>query len=389
MHEPRSNHWSVLNPAGSRRIVITKDLPGDGWKRLLLEADCRIEVSNSSWTLQQDELSAAVGDDCAGVIGQLTEQWSTGLLQRLAAAGGRVFSLYAVGFDNVDLAAATHLGLPVGNTPGILTEATAEMAVALTFAAARRLPEGDRFVRAGSFEAWLPTLMLGELLSGRMLGIVGAGRIGEAYARMMVAGHKMDLLYLSPHQNVRLERYVDEYASFLEAQGERRVTCRRAATLEELLRASDIVSLHVPLNDRSRHLLGPQEFAMMKTSAVVVNTSRGPVVDEVALVQHCSRHREFRAGLDVYEREPLLAPGLARLDNVVLAPHLGSATAWTREGMARLAAANVVAMLEGWPVWPRASTRADMEPFLQGDGPKAAPSIVNAAELGLRLFAPA
>ena len=286
----------------------------------------------------------------------------------LAAAGALVYSAYAVGYDNVDVPAATRLGLPVGNTPGVLTEATAEMAVALTFAAARRVAEGDRHMRVGAFTGWLPTLLLGELLWRETLGVVGTGRIGAAYARMMLEGHKMDLVYYSPNANGDLERYAAEYGAFLSAQGEAPVSCRRATTLVELLRGADVVSLHPALNEATRHLIGRPELAAMKETAVLVNTSRGPVVDEAALIDHCRTHPSFRAGLDVYEDEPPHKPGLAELDNVVLAPHLGSATSWTREGMATLAAANVAAILRGWPVWPRAKTLADILPFLEDPG---------------------
>ncbi len=161
------------------------------------------------------------------------------------------------------------------------------------------------------------------------------------------------------------------------------MVCRRAATLDELLRVVDVLSLHAPLTETTRHLIGRPELATMKETAVLVNTSRGPVLDEVALVEHCRAHPGFRAGLDVYEDEPGMKPGLSELDNVVLAPHLGSATSWTREGMATLAAANVIALLNGWPVWPQATTLSDVLPFLDEPAPQAAPSIVNADALGL------
>ncbi len=376
--------WRVINPAGARRVIVTKELPGERWLRLLTAAGCRIEIAQGADILTADEIRSAFGERVDAVIGQLTEPWSAKLLEELAAAGGRIYSQFAVGYDNVDVSAATRSGLPVGNTPGVLTETTAELAVALTFAAARRIPEGDRMMRARRYDGWLPDMLLGSLLYRRTVGVVGVGRIGAAYARMMVEGHKMDLLYHDVRANRELEQSVAEYGAFLAAHGERAVTCRRVATLREVLGAADVVSVHAALTPQTHHLIGAPELAEMKADAILINASRGPLVDESALVAHCRAHPGFRAGLDVYEYEPAMAPGLADLDNVVLVPHVGSATTWTREGMATLAAANTAAVLQGWPVWPSAVDAADVAPFLDDpEPPHAAPSIVNANELGL------
>ncbi len=376
--------WTVLNPGGRWRVIVTKELPGCRWRELLLEADCRMEISRDAEPLTEHDLIALIGSRCDAVIGQLTEPWTERVLGALAGAGGRILSAYAVGYDNVNIAAASRLGVAVGNTPGVLTETTAEMAVALTFAAARRIPEGDKCMREAAFRGWLPSLLLGKLLWRKTLGVIGAGRIGTAYARMMVFGHQMDLFYYSSSSNTQLERDLAAYSALLTERGQAPVICRRAASLAELLHAADVVSLHVPLNAATRHLIGADELATMKDTAILVNTSRGPVVDEAALIDHCRTYRSFRAGLDVYEDEPVMKPGLSELDNVVLAPHLGSATGWTREGMATLAAMNVTAVLNGWPVWGRAVSRDDVLPFLGAFPPAAAPSIVNAGQLGLR-----
>jgi hydroxypyruvate reductase 1 len=363
-------------------VIVTKELPGNRWRRLLEAADFRLEIGHGTRPLSESALIGAIGSRCDAAICQLTEPWSEPVLRALRSAGGQVVSAYAVGYDNIDVPEATRLGLAVGNTPGVLTEATAEMAVALSFAAARRVVEGDGLTRRGAFSGWLPTLCLGELLWGKTLGIIGAGRIGSAYARMMAYGHRMNILYYSNRRNVLLEEDVSAYGEFLIARGEGPVGCRRTEALGELLCEADVVSLHVPLTTGTRHLIGAPELAAMKETAVLVNTSRGPVVEEVALVDHCRAHPGFCAGLDVYENEPRITPGLEELDNVVLAPHLGSATRWTREGMATLAAANVVAVLQGMPAWGRAATREDILPFLEDPPPRAAPSIVNAGELG-------
>ncbi len=332
--------------------------------------------------LSVEEIAAAIGGRCDGAIGQLTEAWGRELFEALKAAGGTAYSNYAVGYNNVDVAAATELGIPVGNTPGVLTETTAQLAVALTFAAARRIAEADVFMRAGRFQGWLPTLFLGELLWRKTVGIIGAGRIGSAYARMMVEGHKMDLIYYDLRANAALERYVAEYGEFLKEQGEQPVACRRAASVEEVFAEADVLSLHPPLDATTHHLVNAERLALMKPNAILINTSRGPVVDEGALVEHLRTHPEFRAGLDVFEDEPAMKPGLAELPNAVIVPHIASATSWTRQGMATLAATNVAAVLLGYPVWQG----ADIAPFLGDAAPKAAPSIVNARELGLQAF---
>jgi len=198
----------------------------------------------------------------------------------------------------------------------------------------------------------------------------------------MVEGHKMNLIYYDVHRNRELEAYIAAYGKFLESRGEAPVSCKRAEEIDDVLREADCVSVHTILDDSTHHLINAKRLALMKENATLVNTSRGPVVDEAALVAHCRQHPNFRAGLDVFEDEPRLAPGLAELDNVVIVPHIASATRWTREGMATLAASNVAAILRKYPVW----NRPDILPFLQEDMPKAAPSIVNAEALGLTVY---
>ena len=369
--------WKIHNAEGTFRVIVTKTLPGRRWIDLLTTADCRVEVCGDTAVLDTETIQAAIGHQCDGAIGQLTEPWGETLFDSLKAAGGVAYSNYAVGYNNVDLDAATRAGIPVGNTPGVLTETTAEMAVALTFAAARRVGEAERYLRDGRYTGWLPDLFLGSLLQDKTLGIIGAGRIGSTFARMMVQGHGMQVIYHDLAANTDLEAFVADYNRFRVSQHLPPVVCRRAASVEALLETADYVSIHTVLDDTTHHLIDARRLALMKPDAVLVNTSRGPVIDEAALVDHCRHHPDFRAGLDVFEHEPEMAAGLADLANVVIVPHIASATRWTREGMATLAACNVAGILSGYPLWHQ----PDILPFLEGDPPRAIPSIVNAGAL--------
>jgi glyoxylate reductase len=243
----------------------------------------------------------------------------------------RCVSLYAVGYNNVDVAAATERHIVVGNTPGVLTDATADCAMALLLAAARRICEGDAAVRAADFTGWEPDYMLGMELTGALLGVVGFGRIGQAVARRAL-GFGMRIAY-----STDVEVAVDEDIRD-------RVT---EVALAELLTSADVISLHVPLTETTHHLIDESALRSMRDGAILINTSRGPVVDEAALVRALRGGWIAAAGLDVYENEPRLAPGLVDCRNAVLSPHLGSATVATRAAMARLTAQNALDALDG------------------------------------------
>ena len=237
---------------------------------------------------------------------------------------------YAVGFDNIDIKAANKRKIPVSNTPGVLTDATAEMAWALLFSVSRRIVEGDNFSRADRFKGWAPMLMLGQDISGKTLGIIGAGRIGTAFA-LKSKGFDMKVLYCSNSKNEKIEKELNA----------------KKVDLEQLLRESDFISLHIPLIKSTHHLISEKQLKMMKKTAVLINTSRGPVVDEKALIKILKEKKIFGAGLDVYENEPEIPDKLKKLDNVVLQPHSASATIASRSGMAVLAAENMIMGLRG------------------------------------------
>jgi len=210
----------TYNPEGKFRVLVTKDLPGERWLQVLTGLNCRVDVCTSEKViLANHDIKELIGTQCDGVIGQLTEDWGDELFAALAGAGGQVYSNYAVGYNNVDVPAGTRHNIAVGNTPGVLTETTAEIAAALTLAAARRVVEADAFMRNGKYEGWLPTLFVGNLLQRKTVGIIGAGRIGFAYAKMMVEGHKMNIVYYDMYQNTALESYFDNYSKFLAANG--------------------------------------------------------------------------------------------------------------------------------------------------------------------------
>ena len=285
-------------------------------------------------------------------------------------------------YNNIDVDAATRHGIPVGNTPGVLTATTAEMAVALTFAAARRIGESERFLRGGNYNGWLPTLFLGELLRGKTVGIIGAGRIGAAYARMMIEGLRMNVLYYDLYPNAHLETCVAAFNDYFKISGRAAGIRQAVENLQDLLRKADCVSIHTVLDDSTHHLINAERLEMMKPQAILINTSRGPVIDEAALVDHCRANPDFGPGLTSSSMNRQLTPGLVDLDNVVIVPHIASATRWTREGMATLAACNVTGILSGYPAW----NKPDILSFLEEEPPKAAPSIVNAEALDIPLF---
>ena len=304
-------------------VAVTAPLPGTALERL---ARChRVRVREAGAPMSATELAAFAGN-AEALISLLADRVEALVFARCPRLA--VVANYAVGVNNVDLAAARAAGVWVTNTPDVLTEATADLAWALLLAVARRVVEGDAMVRAGEFKGWWPDLMLGSGLQGKTLGIVGMGRIGHAVARRGEA-FGMNVAYADPRG---------------EAAAEGRWP---ALPLDELLRRCEVLSLHCPLTPETRHLLSAERLCLLPRGALLVNTSRGEVVDEAALVAALEEGRVGGAGLDVYEREPAVHPGLLGRRDVVLLPHLGSATREARAAMADLAVDNVLAVLAG------------------------------------------
>jgi glyoxylate reductase len=294
-----------------------------------LRERCDVTVHENEFGIPRDELLEVVrGRDA--LITMLTERVDAELL---AAAGPqlRIVANHAVGFDNIDVPACTDAGVLATNTPDVLTETTADTAFALIMAAARRVGEGERFLRARTPWIWGPLMMLGQDVHHKTIGIVGFGRIGQAVARR-ARGFGMSVIYSDAVQ--------------LPADVEAETGARRVE-LDELLAEADVVSIHTNLTPETRHLFGKEQFARMKPTAVLVNTSRGPVVDEEALAEALAAGEIFAAGLDVFENEPEVNPRLLELENAVVIPHLGSATVDTRDAMVHLAVENVFAALDG------------------------------------------
>jgi glyoxylate reductase len=316
-----------MNAAERPRILVTRRLPPAPMGAIAERFDA--DVWEGDEAIPRDRLLERIRGKVAAIT-LLTERVDGELLD---AAGPdlRIVANYAVGFDNIDVDECTKRGVLATNTPEVLTETTADTAWALMMAAARRVPEGDRFLRSGTPWIWGPEMMLGQDVHGKVLGIVGFGRIGQAVARRG-KGFGMSVLYF------------DVYKPSSDVE---QVLNAAYRDLDELLAEADFISVHVALTPETRHLFGAEQFRKMKPTAVLVNTSRGPVIDEAALVEALREGQLFGTGLDVFENEPEVHPGLVDLDNAVVIPHLGSATVETRDAMGMVAVDNVTAALEG------------------------------------------
>lgn len=308
------------------KVFVTRRIPAEGLE--MLREKCQVRV----WEGETPPPREVLLEEIKGVHGLLT-LLTDPIDREILEAGShlKVIANYAVGYDNIDVDQARQQGIVVTNTPGVLTETTADLAWGLLLAAARSLVKADQYTRAGHWKSWGPQLFLGQDVQGQTLGIIGAGRIGQAVARRGL-GFDMDILYYSRNPRPELEKE----------------TGARKVGLDELLQESDFVSLHVPLTPATENLIGARELELMKKNAVLINTARGPVVDQEALNQALLQEKIFAAGLDVFAREPIDASDpLLENPRVVVAPHIGSASFATREKMARMVAEDLLAVLQG------------------------------------------
>ncbi|MFH1195490.1 MAG: D-glycerate dehydrogenase [bacterium] len=316
------------------KILITRKLPGNIESKLI-EQGYDVKVFNQDEPAPVEFLLKH-GENADAIISMLSDQFDSNLIDKLNKC--KIIANYAVGYNNINVEAAKKKNIIVTNTPDILTHATADVAVALILSCARNIIEGDKFVRDGKFVGWKPQLLLGIELKNSIAGIVGAGRIGQETAKRLKA-FGMKIIYYSKS---RKENFENE-------------TGARKVSLEKLMQTSDVISIHLPLNDSTYHLVNEERLSLMKPTAVFINTARGEVVDEKGLIKMLKQKKIFSAGFDVYENEPEINKELLKLKNVVLLPHIGSATFTTRIRMANLAADNVINVLKGkkpkTPVW--------------------------------------
>jgi glyoxylate reductase len=312
------------------KVFVTRRIPAAGLDRI--QEQCDVEVWPEQMPPPYDLLKQKIAT-CDGLVSLLTDRIDAALLD--AAPRLKVVSNYAVGFNNVDVPAATARGIAVGNTPGVLTDATADMAFCLLIAAARRLVDSVHYARAGQWKTWEPLGHLGQDLAGRTLGVVGMGRIGYALAKRCRFGWDMRVLYHDTYRSEKAEKDLDA----------------KQVDLDTLLQQSDFVSVHTDLNDKTRGLFNTAQFKKMKPTAVFVNTARGPIVVEKDLIEALKTGVIFAAGLDVTDPEPPDAwSELLRLPNLVVAPHVASATVGTRNAMADICANNLLAGINGQPL---------------------------------------
>jgi len=309
------------------KIFVTREIPEIGIN-LLKEKGYNVSVGPEGKISKEELLEGVKGTEA--ILSVLTEEIN-GEVMEAAGKQLKIIANYAVGYNNIDVPEAKKRNIIATNTPGVLTDTVADHAVALLFAIARRVVSADKYMRAEKYKVWGPKLLLGKEITNKTLGIVGLGRIGSAVALRMKNGFNMKIIYYDMKRNQEMEKEHNfEYRE-----------------LDDLLKESDYVSLHTALTEETKHLINKERLALLKPSAILINTSRGPIIDEMALIDVLKEKKITGAALDVFEKEPELMPGLVDLHNVILTPHIASGTKATRDKMSEMAANNIIAVLDG------------------------------------------
>ena len=309
-------------------VFITREIPEIAF-RLLRKNKIPFDYYKGDKPIPRKLLLKKVGD-CDALISLLTEKIDKVLIDKMSKC--KIIANYAVGYNNIDIKYAKKKKIIVTNTPDVLTESTADLTMTLALSCARRIVEGEKLLRSGKFKGWKPKLLLGTELKNKTFGIIGAGRIGSAVA-IRARSFETNIIYFDGKRNVSLERR----------------TGAKKVSLKKLLVSSDFISIHLPLNDKNYHFINKDRFKLMKKNAIIINTSRGEIIDEAALIKRLKNNKLFAVGLDVFENEPKINPTLLKFPNVLVIPHLGSATKEARDAMAILAVKNVVSVLKRKP----------------------------------------
>ena len=308
------------------KVLVTTKLPGSP-EQLLKKNGFDVYLYEGKENLSRKEL-LKLSRDADGILCLLSEKIDKEVIDNFQKC--KVVANYAVGYNNIDIGYAKEKNIVVTNTPDVLTDATADIAVSLILACARRIGEGERLMRGKKFKGWKPDMLLGQDLKGKVVGIIGAGRIGSTVAKRM-SGFDTSIIYYSRSRNEKLEKEFNA----------------KKVSLSRLMKKADIISIHIPLNPSTKNLIDESKLSLMKSNAILVNTARGEVIDEKYLIKMLQGNKIFAAGFDVYEGEPAVNPELYKLENVFLLPHIGSATIETRSAMSKLAAQNIINVLKG------------------------------------------
>ncbi|MBN2725615.1 MAG: D-glycerate dehydrogenase [Deltaproteobacteria bacterium] len=357
---------------GKNSVISVSSLSTNEWVDIFIKNNFTVTYPSEDHSIEESDFFEELEKGAFGVISMLSWKWDKAAIKKLSLAGVKILCNYAVGVNNIDLEAARMEGIQVGNTPDVLTQATAELAMTLTNACARKVTMGDSYVRNGKFHGWAPDLMLGMELQGKTLGIIGPGRIGTSFAVKMAAAYSMNCCYFArsePHSLISEFKILNKWN---ELRGTTPLECKKSNSVIDLIKTCDVISIFVSLNKETNHLIGRDELSSMRKNSIIINVSRGQVINEKELVKHLQKRVDVTAGLDVYEREPVLENMLKELPNAVLLPHLGSATREARRNMEIITSLNIINFKKGFPQW----TGNSIMPFITNQDLPYVPSIL-------------